>query len=383
MSIRDLEKLNSRQMETLQRKQSREIARITEGQELLKGELKKANAEELVDLQNENTRHLASENDKKEKVLEQMKVHLDQTSKMTDKQIKDLKDNAVKVKQVEREKLGVERERVKSENDLSLEDLGYRFTKEHKKIVNENQDQMRVLKEAKGQEISLAEGQFQDKINLQTNTFTERFQTDGKNQKMAKDVQDKQFKTERVNTNIRQQQEMGKLSTGHTKVIEDRDIAFRKGIKEQDLVFEKKYNETLKNRNENLKSLDELNTKVLTKMKTDLKETLETSVKRSDDPFYRFTQLDPKLKQFEDRVEIAVQIPDHAKTDVQLTIHGKEAIINFNRRYDDVRKDNGMDNKLHKVESFTTRLLTNHHLDPKSVKSEYKDGVMNYVITKA
>jgi HSP20 family molecular chaperone IbpA len=118
-------------------------------------------------------------------------------------------------------------------------------------------------------------------------------------------------------------------------------------------------------------------------MKTDLKETLETSVKRSDDPFYKFTQLDPTLKQFEDRVEVSVKIPDHAKTDVQLTIHGKEAIINFNRRYDDSRKENGSTNKLHKVESFTSRLMTNHHLDPKSVKSQYVDGVMTYIIKRA
>jgi HSP20 family molecular chaperone IbpA len=383
VSIRDLEKLNTRQIETLQRKQTREVARLNEGHDLLKTEMKKGNDEELVDLQSENMRHLTAENEKKEKVLEQMKVHLAQTSKMTDTQIKDLKDNAVKVKQVEREKLSTERERVKSENDLYLEDLGYRFSKEHKKVANESQEQMRTLKAAKGEEISHNEKQFQDKINLQTNTFSERHQADGKRYKVIKDSQDKTFKTERVNTNIRQQQEMGKLTAGHTKVIEDRDVAFRKGIKEQDLIHEKKYNETLEIRNKDLKGLDELNTKVLTKMKTDLKETLETSVNRADDPFYRFTQLDPTMKQFKDHVEIAVKIPEHAKTDVQLTIHGKEAIINFNRRYDDVRQDAGMKNKLHKVESFTTRLMTELHLDPKTVKSEYKDGVMNYVITKA
>nr|MBA2403412.1 hypothetical protein [Bdellovibrionales bacterium] len=143
MSIRDVEKLNSRQIETLQRKHGREVARMNEGQENLKAEIKKGNAEELVDLQHENIRLVASENDKKEKVLEQMKTHLDQTSKMTDFKIKDLKTNTEKVRAVEAERLSANREKLKSDNDLFLEDMGYRFTKEHKKISNDNQNQLR------------------------------------------------------------------------------------------------------------------------------------------------------------------------------------------------------------------------------------------------
>lgn len=383
MSIRDVEKLNSLQMDALKRKQSREITRMNEGQEILKSEIKKANQEELVDLRNENDRYVASENDKKEKVLEQMKTHLNQTSKMTDSQIKDLKINAEKVKMTEREKLAADRDRVKSENDLYLEDLDYRFSNEFKKVSNDNSEQLRQLKDNKGQEITETEGRLQSKLNDQTNKFTERFQEESRNQKMIKDTQEKQFKNQRLTTNTRQQQEMSKLTNGHNQFLEVRDTNFRKGIKEQDLMFEKKYSESLKIRNDDLKRLEDLNSKVLVKMKTDLKETLETSVKRSDDPFYRFTQLNPTLKQFENHVEIKVKVPDHAKTEIQLTINDKEAILNFNRRYNDSRVEEGVNNKLHKVESFTTRLLTNHHLDPKSVKSKYEDGVMTYTINRS
>jgi HSP20 family molecular chaperone IbpA len=383
MSIRELEKINSRQMENLQRKQSREINQLTDAHEMVKIDIKKSNDSEIVELQNENMRHVASENDKREKVLEQMKNHLDQSRKMTDSQIKDLKDNSLKTKKDEHEKLSIDRERIKSDNDLYLEDLGHRLTNEHKKIVGDNRDQVRVLKDSHGLEISSTEDHFQDKIRTQTSNFTQRFQTDERNQKKIKDDQDKQFKTERMNTNVRQQQDMGKLTESHNKHLQVRDKEFRRGIKDQDLVFEKKYSDSLQTKNEDMKRLDDLNTKVLTKMKSDLKETLETSVKRSDDPFYRFTQLNPTLKQFEDRVEISVAIPDHAKTDIQLTIHDKEAIINFDRRYDDSRKEAGTTSKLHKVESFTSRLMTNIHLDPKSVKSKYEDGVMTYSIKQS
>jgi HSP20 family molecular chaperone IbpA len=176
---------------------------------------------------------------------------------------------------------------------------------------------------------------------------------------------------------------MDKLIKTHNTHLETRDKTFRKGIKEQDLVFERKYGESLQVKNDDLKRLEDLNKTVLSKMKGDLKTKLEATVNRSDDPFYQFIELKPTLKEYEDRVEIKVEIPEHAKTDVQLTLHGKEAIINFNRRYDDTRKEAGTSQSLHKVESFSTRLMTSHHLDQKSVKASYADGVMTYVVKRA
>jgi len=383
MSIKDLENLNSRQMATLQRKHARETSRLTEGHNDLKAEIKKANEGEIVDLQQENIRKIASENEKKEKLIEQMKQHLEQTSKMTDAQIKDLKNNAEKVKQVESEKLGIDRERVKSENDLYLEELNYRFGKEHKKINAENQNQLSTLKENKHHQLAESENHFNNKLNTQTNAFTQRFQADSINQKKIQNDLEQQFKAERFNTNIRQQQDMSKVVNTHNQTLEVRDTQFRKGLKEQDLMFEKKYGDNLKIRNEDLKRLDELNGKVLTKMKSDLKESLQTTVSRSDDPFYRFTELKPTLKEHEDSIQISLEIPDYDKTDIQLTFHDKEAILSFSRRYDDSRKEAGLTNKLHKVESFTSRIMTNHHLDAKSVKSSYQDGVMTYTVKKA
>lgn len=383
MSIQDLSKLSARQMETLKKKQSREMSRLEDGHQNLKAEMKKSHEAELVDLQHENIRHVSNESDKKEKVLTQMKHHLDETRKLTDKQIKELKDNVSKTTQTEHQKLSVERDRLKSENDLYLEDMNYRFANEQKKVATETQNQLAQLKDHRQSELSDTEAYYQNKISGQTNQFTEKFQADGRNYKKIKDDQDKQFKTERMSTNQRQQQDMAKLTTSHNQHLEVRDTEYRKGLKEQDGMFEKKYAENLKLRNDELTRLNELNAKVMTKMKAELQEKLTTTINRSDDPFYKFTELNPKLKTFEDRVEIQVEIPEHSKEDVALTIHNKEAIISFNRRYDDTRKDQGVTNKLHKVESFTTRLATDHHLDAKSVKSSFEDGVMTYVIKRA
>lgn len=384
MSIKDVEVLNNRQIETLRRKQNREIKRMDEGHDNMKAETKKSHANELVDLQHENIKQVASESDKKGKVLEQMKTHLDATKKMTDRQIKDLKDYTSKTKQEEHAKLSVDRDRLKQENDLYLEELQYRFAKEHKQINQSGQQEIANLKRIRGEEVTDQNAQHQEKISHLSQDFTEKYQRDTHNYKKIKDDQDKVFKQERLNTNVKQQQDMTKLTTAHASHIEVRDGEYRKGLKVQDQDFEKKYADNLKFRGAELKQLEDLNKKVVEKMKDGMAQELKTSIIRSDDPFYAFTELKPTLKKFEDRVEISVTIPDHAKEDLQLTINGKQAIVNFNRRYDDTHKapDKSI-NKVHKVESFSTRLETGHHLDPKSVKSVFDGGVMTYTIKHA
>ena len=127
MSIHDIQKMNARQVETLQRKNTREMTRIEQGHEELKSEMKKSNASDLVNLRNENTKQVNSENEKREKILEQMKEHLDNTQRMTDIRIKDLKENTSKVQKVEFDKVSANRERVKAEDEIHLEDLGHRL----------------------------------------------------------------------------------------------------------------------------------------------------------------------------------------------------------------------------------------------------------------
>lgn len=380
MSIRDLEKLNAAHMNSLQRKQKQEVSRLEEGHKNLKTEIKKAQDMEIVDLEHQNMQQVAGVAEKKEKVLEQMQSHLNETKRLTDREIKDLKDYAAKTKLEENEKLSVGRERIKTENDMYLDELHYRYGKELKKVTNDNQDQLEQMKNVRGQEVTALDSFHKDKINNQTNKFTEKFHTDARNYKKIKEDTDREFKHQRASTNIRQQHEMQKLTSAHHNTVEVRDDSFRKDLKGQELMFEQKYAQTLKTRNEELKTLDDLNKKVVAKMKGEMTEALKTTINRSDDSFYQFTELKPTLKQFEDRVEISVTVPEHSKADVQLTIHGKEAIVNFNRRYDDSRVAEGVTNKLHKVESFTTRLMTKHHLDAKTVKSSYEDGVMTYVV---
>ena len=91
MNINDLEKNNARNIETIKRKQFRELNRLDQDHQSIKEEIKKNHENNMVELESENHRQLVTESEKKEKILGQMKKNLDETQKITDKQIKDLK----------------------------------------------------------------------------------------------------------------------------------------------------------------------------------------------------------------------------------------------------------------------------------------------------
>lgn len=382
--IKEFEKLNIRQMEGLKRRQDREIQGMETGHQKYKTELAKAHNAEIVDLREQNHLHVDAENAKKEKVLEDLRSHLQHTERMTDKQLKDLKDMSAKERNETQIKLAQDRARISTENELYLDELNHRLNELSKRTNAEGQSQINDMVQKKDREYSDTQTHFQKKLNDTTNEFTARFQQEAKHQQKLKDDAEKYYKKERMVTNQRQQFEMAKMTQQHTGSIELKDNNYRKGLKEQEKFFETKYASSLETKNDELKGLEERHQKVLNRMKGDLSVELKKTVNRSEDPFYQFTELRPQMTQYPDRVEISVSIPEYAKQDLQLTTNNKDAILNFGRRYSDSNKSaDGMLNKVNKVESFTTRLTADAFLDPKSVKYSYADGVMTYVIKKA
>lgn len=383
-AIRDIEKLNQRQIESAKRRNERELRTLETAHQKYKSEVKKANDSDIIEIQDQHHRQLNVEAEKKEKVLAEMRDHLQKSTEMTDKELKSLKQNAEKERVDTQKKLSVDRDRISGEHELYLDDLNERYNASSRKVNFEGKQRIESMEQEMAQNYSDKEAYNSRKLNEQRGQNAALLKQDSDQYKKIKDDQDKQFKNERVNTNNRQQIEMGKLTETHVHELEKRDDNYRKGLKEQDKFFEEKFKDTLTRHNGHFKELDEQHAKVIESMKSNLTKEISQAASRNDDPFYKFDALKPKMTKFEDRIEIQVQIPEHSKQDVNLTTNNKEAVISFNRRYVDAnRTPEGIINKLNKVESFTTRMNTDMVLDPKSVKSSYENGTMTYVIKKA
>ena len=382
-AIKDVERFNQRQLETAKKRNARELKTIENAHKDTISDVKKIHDMEIIDIQDEHHRFINKEAEKKEKVLSEMKTQLHQTSALTDKQLKALKDNSQKETIETQQKLSVDRERINAEHELHLAELNDRMNQQAKKVNVEGKNRIEDTKSKMQEEYLNTEEYHQNKINSKSAEFTTRFNHDEKNYRQLKDNQDSTFKKERLSTNLRQQNQLNQMTQTHTQHIEKSDNEYRKGLKEKDLFFEKKYTKQLEHHNNEFKTLKEKNDKVLESLKVGLATEITKTANRNDDPFFKFETLQPRLKQFEDRVEIEVEVPEHSKQDIQLSINGKEAIVSFNRRYSDANKIDGTINKISKVETFTTRLSTDHFLDPKSVKGTFENGVMSYVIKKS
>jgi hypothetical protein len=382
--IRESEKINQRQLETIKRRNEREIQSINNSHQEYKADLKNTQDAEIVEIKSANQAAIAKESDRKEKILSELKSNLQQTEELTDKELRALKDNTHKEKNTIQIKLLDERERLRMNHEAYLEDMNYRFNDSSKKVVQDGSLRLQEIKNDmhnQGQEQQRA---YQDRLAKQSQDFNIRFKHDQIKNQTLKDQQVSHFKKERMQTNVRQQTEMSKMTNNHANQIEKRDQQFRKGLKEQDLFFEKKFSGQIEKQNKDFKHLESKNQKVVEGLKASLTNEMTRTAARNDDPFYKFESLAPELKYFEDRVEISVKVPDHSKQDMNLTINGKEAVVTFNRRYSDASKtSDGAINKINKVETFTSRLQTNHFLDPKSVKSTYDNDTMTYIIKKA
>ncbi len=375
---------DGRKAEINKRAMNRELRTIEQKHRDTVDNLEKVNAGELVEIRNQHDRDIAVENDKKEKVLQQMQKHLTSTQEMTDKEIKNLKSHTEKTRTEEQNRLSDQRTKVNEDHKLYLEDENYRYNKSIQDLNNNMEAKIHNVKTVKQEQLVATEQFQQGKIDTLRSNFKNQYETDAEKYEKIKRHQDVTFKKQLVDTYNHQNQELDKITTQGRKDYEQRTENYQKGLKEQELMFEKKYADALKKNQEDYKKLEELNQKSLNNIKTAMHKEIKLTESRQSDPFYEFIELKPQLSKTPDGYEVRVAVPEYAKHDVIMTTNPKEIILTMNRRYVDNRKgENGTSTKINKVESMVTRLPVTDVLNAKSVKSNYDSGVLTFTINKA
>lgn len=381
---RNMDMVHQKLIETLNRKHEREIKRMNEVHSENTSQIRKGQALDLVMIQDQNERQVAEENEKKERVLSQMQGNLDNSKKMTDKQLKELSEFKQKEVNDLQVKNSVDRERISSEHTETLESMNDRFKQTSKKLGLEGQERITALTQQQRDLLSDRKDFGQRKIDQQHIEHRTRFQKDGEKYTKIKNDQDDLFKKERMTTHNKHQSDIVKMNEQHSKEVGKQDQLKRGDLKDQELFFEKRYAQTYNRHNEHFKVLDQTQDKAIKSLKVEMAKEVEFKNNRAEDKFFEFVELKPIIEQTETGIKIKVKIPDHSKQDLQLNLNGKEAVVNFNRRYIDNKKDDfGNVSRISKIETLSSRLQTGIHLDPKSVKASYQDGVMTYEIKKA
>ncbi len=381
---RDLDKVHSRLIETLNRKHEREVKRMNEVHGQNTEQIRKGQSMDLVNLQENHERQIGQENEKKERVLSQMKGNLDESKRLTDKELDELKEFRKKEVADIQGKLANDRERIGAEHNANLTDMNEKFIEANRRVNNEGNERLTALRDQMTEQYADRSSFNQKKLDSQHSEFTTRFNKDNQNYVQMTNDQKKNFEKARLNTHKKQDSTIIQMANNHKKEVEKRDFLKREDLKQQELFFEKKYADSHKRHNEHFKILDQTSDKAVKDLKAEMTKEVEFKQTRAEDPFFKFVELKPTLEHTENGIRIQVKVPDHSKQDLQLNLNGKEAVINFNRRYIDTQKDDqGNSSRVSKIETLSTRLQTGVHLDPKSVKHSYQNGVMTYDIKKA
>jgi hypothetical protein len=383
-NIKDIEKTNQLRMETLRRRSDNDISRLQESHRKYKSELQDSHKEEIVDIKTNNQQSIDKENLRKEHVLSDIKNHLKRTQDLTEKELRELNSKNLSKKSELSKKLSGDRKLVTEENKKYIDSLHEKTRATAKEINKDGRHQLDQLQLTIDEEIKRKESLHQDKLKKMAEEFNLRYQSNDKNNSLETQNQKKQFEKELFDINQKHQKEIAHLNTSLQHHLSEMDKDFRADSKDQDLSFEKRYSDKLITQNSMFKKLEENNRKFIQDLKKALTTEIQLAEDRSSDPFYKFDALKPELTHFDNHVEIKIKVPDYSRQDMQLTLNDKEAVLTYNRRYADASKDTlGTINKINKIESFTTRLQTEFHLDSKSVQSNYENGIMTYIIKRA
>jgi HSP20 family molecular chaperone IbpA len=382
-TVKDVEKSNQLRLENIRRRSDNDIARLQESHKKYKNELSESHEEEIVDIKTNHQDQIEKENLRKENVLSGIKNHLKKTQDLTEKELRNLNSKNTSKKSELNKKLADDKKMASDENKKYIDSLHEKTRATAKEINKDSRIQLDKLQASFDEEIKRKESLHQEKLKKMSEEFTVRYQGNEKNNTEETQNQKKQYEKEIFEINQKHQKEIAHLNQNLQTQLEELDKDFKTDSKDQDLHFEKQYSDKLTNQNALYKKLEDNNKKFIQDLKKSLTSELKLAENRSQDPFYQFDALAPELQHFDNYVEIKLKVPEYSKQDLQLTLNDKVAILTYNRRYSDASKDSiGTINKVNKIESFTTRLETEYHLDPKSVQAKYENGVMLYTIKK-
>jgi HSP20 family molecular chaperone IbpA len=383
MSVGDVDKLHARQLDGIRRKNERELKFVKDSHDTMKAEQKKQNDAEIVDIQHEHHQHISSEQAKKEKLLQDMRGHLEQTKTLTDRQLAELEVEKAKDQNQIATRLQDQRERLVNDHELYLEDINHRFNNKTNEVLSDGRSRIDSMEQSQTDAYNIKQDEYQKKINHQRSHFTTKYRADEENFKKVKDSQDRTYKKERMSQNVRQNHELEKMTKTHNSSKNLRHQEFKRDVASQEEFFEKRYTDVRGKHEADFQRLNDLNKKLVNENKASLVKEISLQKTRAQDPFFEFTELRPTLKETEEGVQIQVEVPDHAKNDLVLSVNNKDVLLTFNRRYKDVVKNEQGESRIDKVESLSSKVKTNHHLNPKSLKAQYDNGVMTYTIKKA
>jgi HSP20 family molecular chaperone IbpA len=374
---------NNREYQTLRRNHKSEVDKLGRMHDHTVRIVKDRNEMALNEL-NEATKIQASEEvERKERILAEMKETIEKSRKISDDELKRIQGfNEVRKQQLRTDldrDIGIIREKYENhysdlndEHNQKMSEL--QLTQSSKQ--NQTESQFRTISESQRK---LWDG----KIRQQRDDFSRTLNVESLKFDKLKNKQEETHKDTMVELNRKNSKVLQKTTDENQKHLNQLNQHHQKAFKETDALHEKKYAIQQQRHLEEGKNLTALHQKNLHKYIDKLEERKELALSRGDDEFFSFTELRPDISETAESVKVRLRVPEYAKDDVRLTINQKEIVLTAHRRYKDQRIQEGVTQKVDKVESLVSRIPTSSVLNERKLQQNYAQGWLEWTIAKA
>lgn len=371
-------------LNNLHKHNKNEVSKTRQQQELTLEELKKSHEHGMVELREQNARDIDAAAIKKEETLQQMRGTLDKSKQLTDAELKrqqvHLQARRTSVEQHFAENM----DRVQNQHQESMDDQNYRFTTDLKERDVKQGQQTRTMVELNRAEHAKESDLWKNKIQSQRDQFSARYNTEGVKYQHHLNQQEMKGKKQVMTEHQKHETRLATMTDQHVKQEKELTEKQQAGLVTKEQMFEKKYSTQMQQHLSSEQHLESLHKDIVKKSEDSLLSRVSAAKERSNDPFFKFTELKPIVKEEPQQYVIKVQVPEYAKEEVLLSANPKELVLTHNRRFKDERhEEGGITKKVDKVESLVNRIPVNQVLDSRKITKTWDDGTLTFTVKKA
>ncbi len=383
-SVRDASQAMRREILAQQARGQSELNKLSERQER---ELEAAKAAHRADVANLKTQHqveLEEEAKNREEKLLMVRDSLERTKNITEAEAKRLAAQGAAQRETTREAQQQEQQLLTQRHEERIMEQNHRFNQGLRDLNEKERRHTAELVDQHRAEQANQQNLWKNKIQQQRAQFSETHAKEGAKFEHLKSGTERQQRQEVLGLHRQHQSQLGEMGKRHVKEQEKLTNHHQGTLYSREAFFEKKYQDQMKQQEALTKDLEARHAKVQAASRESLLKRVEADEARSGDPFFRFTELRPEVRELPDAYELKVKVPDYAKEEVLLSANTKELVLTFNRRHRDERKvEGGGVERVDRVESTVNRIPVNAPLDGRKMTRTWDDGTLTFVVKKA
>lgn len=367
----------------LNEKHQNELEKIKVDHGKKKAALRHQHQENMVNVRNEQHREMLEQAHRQEKTLEKMKESLEETKKLAETKEKTVKGEldknleATKIRYQER--MVQERSRqemaiveANQQANFEMDRLQRELEARESQVKRKSRADMQSHRSLAKSELSMEKNTFLTKKNATEDKYVTSLARQKKNHTDTIANEERKFQKALNARTSNYQRQLGKIrNDGDTK----KEL--------QKARFEKEFAKQIKTHEKKLADLKGKKEEIVQDLRNEIIEAYKLDKSRSIDPFYTTTTLDPKIEREGNDYLIKINVSREDAEAIRLNAHKREITLNFNRRFENTRNDDGAVENLRKIETLTRKFTVDEIVDPNKLEKSYENGILTFKLALA